>query len=114
MNPDDPRIRKDPDGIPQWPESKLAVLCALISVVISRHLPTPAGVEALADQRSCKVHCSGVSNAGSDRIIDIACGEVGKAFPSNPRHLILAAMTSEMVAAVRVLLCAYPRVDAEI
>ncbi|CAJ1407926.1 unnamed protein product [Effrenium voratum] len=39
MNPDDPRIRKDPDGIP--------------------HLPTPAGVEALADQR----------------IIDIACGE---------------------------------------
>lgn len=39
MNPDDPRIRKDPDGIP--------------------HLPTPAIVEALADQR----------------IIDIACGE---------------------------------------
>lgn len=39
MNPDDPRIRKDPDGIP--------------------HLPTPAIVEALADQR----------------IVDIACGE---------------------------------------
>jgi len=39
MNPDDPRIRKDPDGIP--------------------HLPTPAAIEALADQR----------------IIDIACGE---------------------------------------
>eukprot|EP00913_Durusdinium_trenchii_P023954 g22496.t1 len=32
MNPDDPRIRKDPDGIP--------------------HLPTPAIVEALADQRT--------------------------------------------------------------
>jgi len=39
MNPDDPRIRKDPDGIP--------------------HLPTPAVLEALADQR----------------IVDIACGE---------------------------------------
>jgi len=38
-NPDDPRIRKDPDGIP--------------------HLPTPALLEALADQR----------------IVDIACGE---------------------------------------
>mmetsp|Transcript_102016 Transcript_102016/g.283927 ORF Transcript_102016/g.283927 Transcript_102016/m.283927 type:complete len:1060 (+) Transcript_102016:152-3331(+) len=39
MNPDDPRIRKDPDGIP--------------------HLPTPAVLEALCDQR----------------IVDIACGE---------------------------------------
>eukprot|EP00448_Togula_jolla_P009877 CAMPEP_0170603602 /NCGR_PEP_ID=MMETSP0224-20130122/18997_1 /TAXON_ID=285029 /ORGANISM="Togula jolla, Strain CCCM 725" /LENGTH=1011 /DNA_ID=CAMNT_0010928489 /DNA_START=44 /DNA_END=3076 /DNA_ORIENTATION=+ len=38
-NPDDPRIRKDPDGIP--------------------HMPTPALLDALADQR----------------IIDIACGE---------------------------------------
>jgi len=38
-NPDDPRIRKDPDGIP--------------------HLPTPALLEALADQR----------------VVDIACGE---------------------------------------
>jgi len=38
-NPDDPRIRKDPDGIP--------------------HLPTPALLDALADQR----------------VIDIACGE---------------------------------------
>lgn len=38
-NPEDPRIRKDPDGIP--------------------HLPTPALLEALADQR----------------IVDIACGE---------------------------------------
>lgn len=38
-NPDDPRIRKDPDGIP--------------------HLPTPALLEALCDQR----------------IVDIACGE---------------------------------------
>eukprot|EP00929_Paragymnodinium_shiwhaense_P118883 TRINITY_DN90783_c0_g1_i1.p1 TRINITY_DN90783_c0_g1~~TRINITY_DN90783_c0_g1_i1.p1 ORF type:complete len:1072 (-),score=190.99 TRINITY_DN90783_c0_g1_i1:127-3342(-) len=39
MNPEDPRIRKDPDGIP--------------------HLPTPAVLQALLDQR----------------IIDIACGE---------------------------------------
>lgn len=38
-NPDDPRIRKDPDGIP--------------------HLPTPALLDALADQR----------------VVDIACGE---------------------------------------
>jgi len=39
LNPDDPRIRKDPDGIP--------------------HLPTPAALEALADQK----------------IVDVACGE---------------------------------------
>mmetsp|Transcript_10926 Transcript_10926/g.38382 ORF Transcript_10926/g.38382 Transcript_10926/m.38382 type:complete len:1143 (-) Transcript_10926:44-3472(-) len=39
LNPEDPRIRKDPDGIP--------------------HLPTPAVLDALADQR----------------IVDIACGE---------------------------------------
>eukprot|EP00931_Biecheleriopsis_adriatica_P059019 TRINITY_DN35245_c0_g1_i1.p1 TRINITY_DN35245_c0_g1~~TRINITY_DN35245_c0_g1_i1.p1 ORF type:complete len:1099 (-),score=207.38 TRINITY_DN35245_c0_g1_i1:48-3344(-) len=37
MNPDDPRIRKDPDGIP--------------------HLPTPVELEALADQRIVDIAC---------------------------------------------------------